>query len=265
MLVREDFDDGKIAHIRMTSPERLNALSDGMLAAMQQEFDSISMDSSIRVVILSGEGKAFCAGHDLKEMKQGASTGSEDTHAASYQRLFKSCSTLMQTIQEIPQPVIAQVHGVATAAGCQLVATCDLAVAAHGTRFGVNGVDIGLFCTTPMVALTSNNIPRKHVFELLSTGRLIEADEAAALGLINQVVPLTELEERTVALARTISSKLPLAIGIGKDAFRRLSNRSIPTTEAYAIATDVMVENLMSPQTQEGIEAFLEKRKPDWT
>lgn len=265
MLVREETDDGKIAHLRMTHPERLNALSDGMLEELQLEFDSIANDSSVRVVILSGEGKAFCAGHDLKEMSQTSMNQSEDAKADYYRQLFRRCSTLMQTIQEIRQPVIAQVHGVATAAGCQLVATCDLAVAAQGSRFGVNGIDIGLFCTTPMVALTRNNLPRKRVFEMLTTGRLIEAEEAADLGLVNKVVPVNELEGRTYALAKTIASKSPLAVGIGKQAFNHLSNPSILTADAYTIACDVMVDNLRSPQTQEGIEAFLGKRKPDWT
>jgi enoyl-CoA hydratase/carnithine racemase len=257
-LNRTDADG--IAHIEMTMPERLNALSDGMLAALQAEFDGLKDDTDTRVVILSGAGKAFCAGHNLKEMQ--AARQAPDAGAAALGDLFDRCATMMQTIQSLPQPVIAQTHGIATAAGCQLVATCDLAVSADTCRFGVNGVNIGLFCSTPMVALT-RNINRKAAFELLTTGRFVDADEAQALGLINKSVPEAELAEATRALARTIADKLPVAVKTGKLAFYEQAQMS--TAEAYAYTGDVMVQNMLDTQTNEGISAFLEKRKPDWS
>jgi len=185
MAILERNDTGAVARLTMNAPERLNALSDEMLAALQTEFDALRDDRSIRAVILSGAGKAFCAGHDLKQMTQGRQAS--DGGLAYFQDLFNRCARMMLSIQTLPQPVIAQTHGIATAAGCQLVATCDLALAAEGTRFGVNGVNIGLFCSTPMVAL-SRNIPRKQAFEMLTTGDFISADRAAELGLVNRVV-----------------------------------------------------------------------------
>ena len=183
ILERNDID--AVAHLRMNAPERLNALSDEMLAALQETLDDLREDKSVRAVILSGAGKAFCAGHDLKEMTAGRQ--SEDGGAAYFKDLFERCSRVMQTIPTLPQPVIAQVHGIATAAGCQLVATCDMAIAAQDTKFGVNGVNIGLFCSTPMVAL-SRNISRKKAFEMLSTGTFLNADAAESAGLINRSV-----------------------------------------------------------------------------
>lgn len=258
LLSRKDAQG--IAHIEMTAPERLNALSDGMLASLQAEFDSLKTDSDIRAVILSGAGKAFCAGHDLKEMQAGRQA--EDAGAAYFADLFARCGTLMQTIQSLPQPVIAQVHGIATAAGCQLVATCDMAVAADTTRFGVNGVNIGLFCSTPMVALT-RNIPRKQAFEMLTTGRFIHADEAKRLGLINAAVPETELASATRKLAETVAAKLATAVKTGKSAF--YNQAQMTTAQAYAYTGEVMVQNMLDRDTNEGIAAFLEKRKPDWS
>ena len=258
LLSRTDQDG--IAHIEMTSPERLNALSDGMLAALQAEFDGLKTNTDIRAVILSGTGKAFCAGHDLKEMQAGRQA--EDAGAAYFADLFSRCGNLMQTIQSVPQPVIAQAHGIATAAGCQLVATCDMAVAADNTRFGVNGVNIGLFCSTPMVALT-RNIPRKQAFEMLTTGRFIDASEAEHLGLINTSVPEAELASATRKLAETVAGKLAAAVKIGKSAF--YTQAQMTTAEAYAYTGDVMVENMLQRDTNEGISAFLEKRKPDWS
>ena len=248
-----------VARVTMTTPERLNALSDGMLAALQETLDGIAVDRSVRAVILAGEGKAFCAGHDLKEMQAGRQA--EDGGAAYFADLFKRCATLMLTIQKMPQPVIARVHGIATAAGCQLVATCDMALAAEGTRFGVNGVNIGLFCSTPMVALT-RNVPRKAAFEMLTTGRFIETEEAREIGLINRAVPQADLTEATDELARTVASKLSSAVRIGKRAF--YDQITLPTAEAYAQTGAVMVENMLNRDTEEGIQAFLEKRKPDW-
>ncbi len=259
MAILERNDAGAIAHITLNSPDRLNALSDEMLAALQAEFDALRNDRSVRVVILSGAGKAFCAGHDLKQMTAGRAA--EDGGKAYFKDLFDRCAKMMMTLPELPQPVIAQVHGIATAAGCQLVASCDLAVAAEGTRFGVNGVNIGLFCSTPMVAL-SRNISRKKTFELLTTGRFVEAAQAEELGLVNRVVPADQLEQETLALAQTISDKLSSAVKIGKQAF--YAQLQMPLAEAYAYTGSVMVENMLDRDTEEGIQAFIEKRDPEW-
>ena len=252
--------DGATARLTMNAPDLLNALSDEMLAALQTTLDDIAATPDIRVVTLSGRGKAFCAGHDLKQMT--ALRQAEDGGAAGFRDLFERCSRVMARIQSMPQPVIAQVHGIATAAGCQLVATCDLAVAAHGTRFGVNGVNIGLFCSTPMVAL-SRNIPRKQAFEMLTTGDFISADRAREVGLINRVAPEQDLASETQALADQIAGKLGVAVKIGKQAFYK--QLQMPVDQAYAYTGDVMVENMLHRDTKEGISAFLEKRDPTWT
>ncbi len=259
MTILHRNDAASIATLTMDAPDRLNALSDVMLAALQSAFDAIAEDPTVRVVILRGEGKAFCAGHDLKEMQAGRQA--EDSGAAYFKDLFDRCAKMMQRIQSMPQPVIAQVHGIATAAGCQLVATCDLAVAADDTRFGVNGVNIGLFCSTPMVALT-RNIHRKAAFEMLTTGRFINAREAQDLGLINRSVHADALARETAELAHAIATKLPAAVKIGKQAF--YNQAQMNTTDAYAYTGDVMVQNMLQDDTNEGINAFLEKRKPDW-
>jgi len=259
MTLLERRDTNAVAHLTMNAPERLNALSDEMLAALQAEFDTLKDDSSIRAITLSGSGKAFCAGHDLKQMTAGRQ--SEDGGRAYFADLFDRCATMMQTIQQLPQPVIAQVHGIATAAGCQLVATCDLAVAAEGTRFGVNGVNIGLFCSTPMVALT-RNIPRKQAFEMLTTGNFIDATRAENLGLINRVVPHEGLQAETTQLAETIAEKLSAAVKIGKQSF--YEQLQMPLDQAYAHAGNIMVENMLYAQTEAGIEAFLNKQSPKW-
>ncbi|KZY38581.1 enoyl-CoA hydratase [Roseovarius sp. HI0049] len=258
ILIRED--QGAIARLTLNAPEKLNALSDAMLAALQEEFDALREDRSIRAVLLGGAGKAFCAGHDLKEMTQGRQA--EDGGRAYFADLFTRCSKVMTAIRTLPQPVIAKPHGIATAAGCQLVASCDLAVAAHGTRFGVNGVNIGLFCSTPMVAL-SRNIPRKQAFEMLTTGEFIEPDRAIALGLINRAVPEDELDNAATELAETIAAKLGSAVKIGKQAFYQQLEMGLD--DAYAYTRDVMVENMLDRDTEEGIAAFIEKRPPDWT
>ena len=260
MALLERNDTGAVAHLRMTAPEKLNALSDGMLAALQSEFDQLAEDHSIRAIVLSGEGKAFCAGHDLKEMTAGRQA--EDGGKAYFKDLFDRCARMMTSIQRLPQPVIAQVHGIATAAGCQLVASCDMAIAAEGTRFGVNGVNIGLFCSTPMVALT-RNIPRKQAFEMLTTGQFIPATRAEALGLVNRVVPPEALAQETAALAGMVADKLGAAVKIGKQAF--YTQIGMPIDEAYEYTGDVMVQNMLYRDTAEGISAFLEKRHPDWT
>ncbi|SDW43183.1 Enoyl-CoA hydratase/carnithine racemase [Ruegeria halocynthiae] len=259
MAILERSDTGAITRLTMNSPERLNALSDEMLAALQAEFDALREDSSIRAVILSGSGKAFCAGHDLKQMTQGRQAS--DGGLSYFQDLFDRCARMMMSIQSLPQPVIAQTHGIATAAGCQLVATCDLAIAAEGTRFGVNGVNIGLFCSTPMVAL-SRNISRKQAFEMLTTGDFITAERAAELGLINRAVPKEQLEEETNALAEKLATKLSSAVKIGKGAFYQ--QLPMPVDQAYAYTAEVMAQNMMDRDTEEGISAFIEKRPPDW-
>lgn len=260
MPLLERHDTGAVAHLRMNAPEKLNALSDAMLAALQSEFDALATDRSIRAIVLSGEGKAFCAGHDLKEMTAGRQA--EDGGAAYFKDLFDRCARMMMSIQNLPQPVIAQVHGIATAAGCQLVASCDMAVAAEGTRFGVNGVNIGLFCSTPMVALT-RNIPRKQAFEMLTTGQFIPAARAEALGLVNKVVPPEDLEQEVAALAAMVAEKLGAAVKIGKQAF--YAQIGMSTAEAYDYTGDVMVQNMLYRDTAEGISAFLEKRHPEWS
>ena len=257
LVLRSDADD--VATLTLNAPERLNALSDGMLAALAQAFTAIAAEERTRVVILRGAGKAFCAGHDLREMQ--AARQSADGGLAAFEDLFARCAAVMQQILRLPQPVIAEVHGIATAAGCQLVASCDMAVAAEGTRFGVNGVNIGLFCSTPMIALT-RNLPRKAAFEMLTTGAFIDARRAETLGLVNRVVAPADLGAETRALAGVVAGKLGAAVRIGKRAF--YDQIEMPVADAYAHAGRVMVENMMLRDTSEGIAAFLEKRAPDW-
>jgi enoyl-CoA hydratase/carnithine racemase len=258
ILVRENLEAG-IVRLTLNTPASLNALSDAMLAALSAEFAQLAKDSTTKVVILRGAGKVFCAGHDLKEMQAGRA--SPDKGAAYFADLFTRCAHVMQAITTLPQPVIASAHGIATAAGCQLVATCDLAVAAEGTRFGVNGVNIGLFCSTPMVAL-SRNVAPKQAFEILVTGEFVEAARAREIGLINRIAPPEALDDATLTLARTVASKLGAAVRIGKRAFYDQANLSL--ADAYAHTGAVMVENMLLSDTEEGINAFLEKRKPDW-
>ena len=259
MALLEMTQRGAVTHLTMNAPERLNALSDEMLAALQETLDGLAEDKATRVVTLSGAGKAFCAGHDLRQMTD--KRQAEDGGAAAFKDLFDRCAAVMARIQSMPQPVIAQVHGIATAAGCQLVATCDMAVAAEGTQFGVNGVNIGLFCSTPMVAL-SRNIPRKQAFEMLTTGEFIPAERAEELGLINRVVPPEALAEETAKLADLVASKLGAAVKIGKEAF--YNQIALPVADAYAYTGDVMVTNMLRDDTAEGIDAFLKKRPPNW-
>ena len=259
MALLERHDTNSIAHLKMNAPEKLNALSEEMLSALQSQFDSLQNDRQIRSVIVSGSGKAFCAGHDLKEMTAGRQA--EDGGKAYFTELFQKCARMMTSIQKLPQPVIALVHGIATAAGCQLVASCDMAVAADSTRFGVNGVNIGLFCSTPMVAL-SRNIPRKQAFEMLTTGQFINAERARELGLVNRIASEDELEEATTELAETVASKLAVAVKIGKEAF--YNQLQMPLSEAYDYTGSVMAENMLFRDTEEGISAFIEKRDPNW-
>jgi len=259
MALLERNDTGAIARLHLNDPGKLNALSDAMIEALQTEFDALKTDTSIRVVVISGEGKAFCAGHDLKEMQ--ASRQAEDAGRAGFSDLFTRCATMMMTIRALPQPVIAMPHGIATAAGCQLVASCDMAVAAQGTRFGVNGVNIGLFCSTPMVAL-SRNVAAKQAFEMLTTGEFIDATRAREIGLINRIATPDSLLDDTMQLAQTVAAKLTGAVKIGKRAF--YEQLALPLDQAYAHTGAVMVENMLWRDTDEGITAFLEKRDPDW-
>ncbi len=253
ILLRQDNDH--VARLIMNAPGTLNALSDAMLAALREQISDISQDRQIRAVVIAAAGRAFCAGHNLKEMTEARQA--DDGGRAKYKELFQTCTDVMLAIRDAPQPVVAEVQGVAAAAGCQLVAACDLAVASSEARFGVNGIDIGLFCSTPMVAL-SRNIHRKLAFEMLTTGRFLAADEALSAGLVNRVVPANELEASTRALADTIASKLSLAVRIGKPAFYRQLGMELE--EAYAYTGDVIAENMLFRETEESIAAFLNKR-----
>lgn len=253
-FVLRDDDDGTTT-LTLNRPQSRNALSEGMLAALAAELAAIRDDASVRAVILAGAGPAFCAGHDLKELRAAG------YDAAYAERLFEACSAVMQAVVGLPKPVVARIHGVATAAGCQLAASADLAVAAADARFAAPGVNIGLFCSTPMVAL-SRNVGRKAAMRMLLTGDAIDAETALRFGLVNDVVPAEELTERTAALARRIASKSPLTLAIGKEAFYRQAE--MPLADAYAYASRVMVENLKARDAQEGIGAFLDKRAPTW-
>ncbi|KAF0115738.1 MAG: enoyl-CoA hydratase/isomerase [Rhodobacteraceae bacterium] len=252
--IRGDVRDG-IATVTLASPGTLNALSTAMLQALAHVFDQIAGDDRVRVVILAAEGKAFSAGHDLKEM-QGYRT-SPDGGRAQFQALFDLCAAVMQQIASLPQPVVAQVQGVATAAGCQLAATCDLITASETARFGVNGINLGLFCSTPAVALSRRLAPGA-AFELLTTGEFLSASRALALGLVNRLAPPDQLEAETRNLAETIAAKDPAAIRLGKRAFQAQLGQPLP--QAYAVAGAIMVENVLLPDTAEGIQAFLERR-----
>ena len=257
LVLRED--RGGVATLTLNRPDQLNALSEGLMRALQRALDRIAADDRVKVVVLRGAGRAFCAGHDLREM-QGA-RAADDGGREAYQALFAQCSRLMSTLPRLPQPVIAEVHGIATAAGCQLVASCDLAVAAETARFGVNGVNIGLFCSTPMVAL-SRNLGRKKTFELLTTGNFLGAAEAAELGLVNRVAAEERLAEETRALADQLAGKLGSAVRVGKRAF--YEQLEMPLDQAYAYTARVIAENMLHPDTAEGVQAFLEKRPPAW-
>ncbi|NNJ12661.1 enoyl-CoA hydratase [Chloroflexales bacterium ZM16-3] len=245
--------EGRLAFVTMNRPQRRNALSLEHMQELLACFKEIGVDTGVGAVILSGNGPAFCAGHDLSEM-----TGQEPEF---YSQLFGVCTELMEMIQSIPQPVIAQVHGVATAAGCQLVATCDLVVAAGSARFATPGVKIGLFCSTPMVAL-SRAVPAKLALEMLLTGELISAEAAREAGLVNRVVAADELAATTRALAEKILAASATVVGLGKQAFYR--QLSMPQHEAYAYTRQVMADNASLADAQEGICAFLEKRPPQW-
>jgi enoyl-CoA hydratase/carnithine racemase len=245
--------DGAVAYVTMNRPNKRNALSLAHMKELISCFEEIGEDRDASVVILRGEGPAFCAGHDLSEMI-GRDPG-------FYRHIFDVCCELMETIQRIPQPVIAQVHATATAAGCQLAATCDLVVASEEARFATPGVRIGLFCSTPMVAL-SRTVGQKKAMEMLLTGEFISADEALAEGLVNRMVSAEELETETRSLVEKIAEASPLVVGVGKQAFYR--QLEMPTEQAYAYTKEVMSFNATFADAQEGMGAFLEKRKPEW-
>jgi enoyl-CoA hydratase/carnithine racemase len=236
-----------------------NALSIAAMVALEAALDSARDDASVRVIVIAAVGKLFSAGHDLKEMT--AHRADPDRGKAFFERTFALCSTLMQSIVEHPKPVIAQVDGIATAAGCQLVASCDLAVASDRSRFGVNGIDVGLFCSTPAVALT-RNISLKRAMEMLLTGEMIDASTALEFGLVNRVVPRERLTDAVDDLAETIAAKSPQAIKLGKQAVRKQAGMSL--ADAYECASRVMIDNMLSADAEEGIGAYFEKREPAW-
>lgn len=257
LLLRED--KGGVARLTMNRPKQRNALSEELMRALTAEIGAIAADPSIRVVVLGGAGPAFCAGHDLKELT--AARSGADRGRAFFARTMQLCSTLMQAIVNCPKPVIARVHGIATAAGCQLVASCDLAIAVEEAKFATPGVNIGLFCSTPMVAL-SRNVTRKHAMEMLLTGEMISATRAHEMGLVNRVVAADALDAEVAQLADLIASKSALTVSIGKKAFYEQLEK--PLADAYAYASEVMVTNMLARDAEEGIGAFIEKRDPKW-
>jgi len=244
-----------VATLTLNRPQARNALSTGLMTKLQAALDAEATDATTRAIILAAAGPAFCAGHDLKEIRA-------EPNREAYAALFDQCSRLMLAITRCPKPVIARVQGMATAAGCQLVATCDLAIAAESARFATPGVDIGLFCSTPMVALT-RAIGAKPAMAMLLTGDAVDAAEAQRLGLVNRVVPEEQLVSATMDLATRIAAKSPLALAIGKEAFYR--QRDLDLDRAYAYASDAMTRNMLARDAEEGIDAFLGKRSPVWT
>jgi enoyl-CoA hydratase/carnithine racemase len=247
-------DAGGVATLTLNRPGQFNALSTEVLAELQEALDAIAQDASVRVVVLAGAGRAFCAGHDLKQMRA--------NHAKAYmQELFTQCGKVMMTLVRMPQPVIARVHGTATAAGCQLVAMCDLAVAADIARFAVSGINVGLFCATPSVAL-GRNMGRKQAMEMLLTGDFIDAAEAQRRGLVNRVVPMEQLDAEVKKLTNSICGKSAAAVSMGKQMFYRQLELGLDA--AYELATETMACNMMCAEAGEGIDAFMQKRPPEW-
>ncbi len=252
ILMREDKDG--VATLTLNRPTQFNSLSEEMLAELRAALDAIAKDVSVRAVVIAGAGKAFCAGHDLKQMRA--------NHSKAYmQKLFKQCGKVMMSITEMPQPVIARIHGIATAAGCQLVAMCDLAVAAEGAKFAVSGINVGLFCSTPSVAL-GRAMGRKQAMEMLLTGDFIDAAEAQRRGLINRVVPLDQLDAEVKKLTDSICAKSAVAVGMGKQMFYKQLEMGLDG--AYQLASETMACNMMADDAAEGIDAFMQKRKPEW-
>jgi enoyl-CoA hydratase/carnithine racemase len=257
ILLREDV--GPTAVLTLNRPQARNSLSEGLLEALGDALTAIAHERAVRAVVLAANGPAFCAGHDLKELN--ARRSDADRGRAYFKHIMTLCSGVMQQIVALPQPVIASVHATATAAGCQLVASCDLAVAAHTAKFATPGVNIGLFCSTPMVAL-SRNVSRKAAMEMLLTGDLIPADYAERIGLVNRVVATGHERAEALQLAEKIAGKSTLTVKIGKEAFYRQAE--MPLAEAYKYASEVMVENMLARDAEEGICAFIEKRGPKW-
>ncbi|PAK14278.1 enoyl-CoA hydratase [Burkholderia ubonensis] len=252
-LLQRESRDGVVT-LRLNRPQQFNALSEAMLASLHDAFESLAADPHVRCVILAAAGKAFCAGHDLREMR-----GKPDLD--HYRALFAQCSRVMLAMRALPVPVIARVHGIATAAGCQLVAACDLAIAADTARFAVSGINVGLFCSTPAVAL-SRSVAAKRAFDMLVTGRFVDAATAAAWGLVNEAVPEDALDAAVARKVAEIVAKSPAAVRYGKTMFYR--QREMTLDDAYAYAGDVMARNMMEEDAGEGIDAFLEKRPPRW-
>ena len=259
ILLRELSNDG-VLRLTLNDERRRNALSMDMLGRLRVALDHAAADESVRVIVLAATGPAFCAGHDLKEMTRAREAS--DRGRAFFAETMAGCSGVMQAIVDNPKPVIAEVGGVATAAGCQLVASCDLAYASPAARLATPGVNIGLFCSTPMVAL-SRNVENKFAMEMLLTGDLVEAEHAARIGLVNRVLPEEELTEYTTGVARKVASKSSMTLETGKKAFYR--QREIPLAEAYEYTSNIMVENMLKRDAEEGINAFLEKRAPQWS
>jgi enoyl-CoA hydratase/carnithine racemase len=243
-----------VVTLTLNRPDQFNALSSELLDALQRALADIAEDEQVRCVVLAANGRAFCAGHDLKQMRV-------NPDQRYYEQLFAQCGRVMQSIVNLPVPVIAKVHGTATAAGCQLVASCDLAIASETAKFAVSGINVGLFCSTPAVALT-RNVPIKTAFEMLVTGQFISAADAAEKGLINRAVPPHELDDQVDALVRVICSKSPIAVRTGKAMVQRQRNMNL--ADAYDFAGQVMAQNMMAEDVAEGIDAFMQKRHPVW-
>ncbi len=257
ILLRENV--GGVAVLTLNHPQTRNSLSEDLLEALGDAFTAIAHDKSVRVVVLAANGPAFSAGHDLKELTRHRSD--TDRGRAYFKHIMNTCSAMMQQIVTLPQPVIAAVQAIATAAGCQLVASCDLAVASRDAKFATPGVNLGLFCSTPMVAL-SRNVSRKHAMEMLLSGDMITAEHAARIGLVNVVVEPGSEREEALKLARKIASKSTLTVKIGKEAFYR--QLEMPLAKAYKYTAEVMVENMLARDAEEGIDAFIDKRAPKW-
>ncbi len=257
ILLRED--DGGVAVLTLNQQQSRNALSEAMLEALGDAFTAIAHDMSVRAVVLAANGPAFCAGHDLKELTR--HRGVDDRGRAYFKHIMTTCSAVMQQIVGLPQPVIAAVQGPASAAGCQLVASCDLAIASREAKFTTPGVDIGLFCSTPMVAL-SRNVSPKHAMEMLLTGEAVSAEDAARIGLVNRVVAPGRERAEAVKIARGIAGKSSLTVKIGKEGFYR--QLEMPLAEAYGYVSEVMTQNMLARDAEEGINAFIEKREPKW-
>jgi enoyl-CoA hydratase/carnithine racemase len=257
VLLREDL--GEVAVLTLNRPAARNSLSEALIAALTDALARIATERSVRAVVLAANGPAFCAGHDLKELT--AHRSAPDRGREYFRHAIDSCSAMMQAIVHLPKPVIAAVGGTATAAGCQLVASCDLAVASTAASFATPGVDIGLFCSTPMVAL-SRNVAPKHAMEMLLTGEAVSAEDARRIGLVNRVVPAGRERDAAMELARKIASKSALTVKIGKEAFYRQLEMNL--ADAYAFASQTMVENMLARDAEEGIGAFIEKRTPQW-